>query len=111
MTLNIECYSLLFIVISVINTFLASECGIYNARHIKQRRAVLAVQPFVRDCTPPLSCTHLCLEECRCHARQKMLTMDSTKAYSHCQHFLLAEAGALLYAQMPHYHDKTTSYP
>ena len=43
---------------------------------------------------------HLCLEECRCHARQKMLTMDSTKAYSHCQHFLLAEAGALLYAQM-----------
>ena len=32
--------------------------------------------------------------ECgRYHARQKMATMDSTKAYSHCCHFLLAEVG------------------
>ena len=35
----------------------------------------------------------LASEGVRCNARRKIPAMDSTKAYSHCWDFLLAEAG------------------
>ena len=44
----------------------------------------------------------------RCNARWKIPAMDSTSSTAIAGTFLLAEAGALLYAQMPYFHNKIT---